>query len=150
MAATGVRRTAVGLTLLLALTACSHDKPKEIKVSPRPSGSPSPSAPADPATAEQQIRANWVAFFDPATKTAARQDLTQNGKLMAGALQELDGTRADATVEKVNFLSATRASVTYRLKKGGTPAPGTAVEQAGVWKVSAKTLCALAGAAPGC
>jgi polyisoprenoid-binding protein YceI len=70
------------------------------------------------------------------------------------------GGQVQAKVTKVEFTSATEADVTYTLTlKGATALPdasGSAVEQDGTWKVSAKTLCALvqlsgnASPVPGC
>ena len=70
------------------------------------------------------------------------------------------GGQVQAKVTKVEFTSATGADVTYTLTlKGATALPdasGSAVEQDGTWKVSAKTLCALvqlsgnASPIPGC
>jgi hypothetical protein len=123
-------------------------------------------APGDPAAATREIRQNWQKFFDPATSTADKQAVLENGDRMGPVLQAFGGDQrggqVQAQVTKVAFTSPTQATVTYDLTlKGATALPkatGTAVEQDGTWKVSANTLCALVGmsgnasasALPGC
>ncbi|WP_416975353.1 hypothetical protein [Streptomyces sp. 4F14] len=146
----GTRRVAgaaAASALLLALSACSHDPDDKLpRFTPSPSPSSSrPTAPADTAAAEQSIRANWTKFFAPGTTTAQRQNLLENGKLLAGALQTYEAA-GTVDIKGITFASDKRATVSYTLTNG-TAAPknatGTSVEQAGVWKVSASTLCAL-------
>ncbi|MCT7356784.1 hypothetical protein N4P33_32270, partial [Streptomyces sp. 15-116A] len=124
------------------------------------------SAPADRAAAEQEVRQNWEKFFDPETSLEDKATLLENGDRMAPVLQAFSGDQrmgqVQAQVTKVTFTSPTEADVAYSLTlKGATALPdasGTAVEQEGAWKVSAKTLCALvqmsgngtATAVPGC
>lgn len=113
--------------------------------------SPTATAPADVGAAETEIKQNWQRFFDPATSMEDKQTVLENGDRMAPVLQAFSGDerggQVQAKVSKVEFTSPTEANVTYDLTlKGATALPdasGTAVEQDGTWKVSAKTLCAL-------
>lgn len=173
------RGTALAAALLLflapGLAACTDDEGGG-ETPPTPSveqteqtaqpTSPAASGPADTAAAEQEIKQNWRTFFDPATSTEDKQAVLENGEQMAPVLQAFSGDerggQVQATVTGVEFTSPTEANVTYDLTlQGATALPGaagTAVEQDGTWKVSAKTLCALvtmsgnasASALPGC
>ncbi|MEU6844927.1 hypothetical protein ABZ930_23960 [Streptomyces sp. NPDC046716] len=108
-------------------------------------------APADPAAAEKQIKANWQKFFDPDVPVDQKAELLENGSAMQKVLEGFGGDgrggQVRAEVTKVDFTSPTSADVTYSLSyKGATLLPGakgTSVEQGGVWKVSVRTLCAL-------
>ncbi|GAA1404971.1 hypothetical protein GCM10009639_51460 [Kitasatospora putterlickiae] len=130
------------------------------------SPSPGATAPADPATATTEITNNWQKFFDPTTPIPEKASLLQNGDVL---LPVLEGFSQDprvgqvkAAVTKVEFTSATEATVTYELSlEGSVVAPaasGQAVLDNGIWKVSRSTLCGLlvqaAGAGgtpiPGC
>ncbi|MGV9454297.1 hypothetical protein [Streptomyces sp. NPDC003635] len=169
------RATALAAALLLflgpALAACSDDEGGGGDATP-PSPSvertisPSATAPADVGAAEQEIKQNWQKFFDPKTPLEEKQTVLENGEQMAPVLQAFSGDerggQVGAEVTEVAFTSPTEADVTYTLTlKGATALPdaaGTAVEQDGTWKVSAKTLCALvqlsgngsASPVPGC
>ena len=169
------RGTALAASLLLflapALAACSDDDGgggNETPPTPtveRTTSAPA-TAPPDAGAAEQQIKQNWAKFFDPKTSLEDKQAVLENGERMAPVLQAFSGDarggQVQAKVTKVEFTSPTAATVTYDLTlKGATALPGasgTAVEQEGTWKVSAKTLCALvtmsgnasASALPGC
>jgi len=139
---------AAAVALVLTLSACSgDDDDKQARATPSPSPSATrPTAPADTAAAEQAIRANWAKFFAPTTTARARQALLENGRLLAGALQSYDtDTAAHGTVQikKITFNSAKRATVTYTLADSPKDRTGTSVEQAGIWKISAGTLCGL-------
>ncbi|WP_369245539.1 hypothetical protein [Streptomyces sp. R41] len=145
------------LVLAAALTACSDESGGGSTAPPTPSvqqsssAQPSPTAPSDPAAAEQEIKQNWEKFFDPAVAQKDKQAVLENGDQMTKVLQSFNGDKrgrqVQAKVEKVEFTSPTDANVTYSLTlKGATALPGasgTAVEQDGTWKVSVKTLCAL-------
>jgi hypothetical protein len=154
------RGVAVVLVLVLAaaLTACSDDSgggsatpPPTPSVEQSSSAAAGPTAPADQAAAEKEIKQNWERFFDPAVSLKDKQAVLENGDRMATVLQGFSGDKrgqeVQSQVQKVQFTSATEAEVTYALLlKGATALPnaaGTAVEQNGTWKVSAKTLCAL-------
>ncbi|AMW15249.1 hypothetical protein A4E84_08820 [Streptomyces qaidamensis] len=167
------RGTAIAAALVLALApalaACSDDSGGGSESTPpTPSAertaSVTATAPADRAAAEGEIRQNWQKFFDPKTSTEEKQAVLENGDRMGPVLQAFSGDerggQVQAKVTKVEFTSATGADVTYTLTlKGATALPdasGSAVEQDGTWKVSAKTLCALvqlsgnASPVPGC
>ncbi|MEV8596731.1 hypothetical protein [Streptomyces sp. NPDC052012] len=170
------RGTALAAALILVLgpglAACGDDDDSGGAESPPPTPTPDrttsapASAPADRAAAEQEIRQNWEKFFDPETSLEDKATVLENGDRIAPVLQAFSGDQrggqVQAKVTKVAFTSPTEADVTYTLTlKGATALPdasGTAVEQDGTWKVSAKTLCALvqmsgngtATAVPGC
>ncbi|WP_175431685.1 hypothetical protein [Streptomyces hawaiiensis] len=166
------RGTAIAAALVLALApalaACSDDSGGSESTPPIPTAERTTSAPAtapaDRAAAEAEIRQNWQKFFDPKTSAEDKQAVLENGDRMGPVLQAFSGDerggQVQAKVTKVEFTSATGADVTYTLTlKGATALPdasGSAVEQDGTWKVSAKTLCALvqlsgnASPIPGC
>lgn len=110
-----------------------------------------PSAPADPAAAEKEIRQNWEKFFDPQTPVDEKKKLLQNGELLGPVLEVFSGDnragQVKAQVTGIAFTSPTEADVTFTLTlKGATALPdasGVAVDDDGTWKVSAKSLCAL-------
>ncbi|MET9735373.1 hypothetical protein ABZZ79_33490 [Streptomyces sp. NPDC006458] len=159
--------TALAAALLLflapALAACSDDEGGGESATPVPTidtptgmptvtePTPAAAAPSDPQAAEAEIKANWAKFFDPRTAPEDKLAVLENGERMAPVLQAFSGDerggRVGAKVEKVAFTSPTDANVTYSLTlQGQTALPnaaGTAVEEDGTWKVSAKTLCAL-------
>ena len=155
------RGTVVGAAALVlvlgpALAACSDDSGGGSSGAP-----PTPSveqttsapatAPADPAAATTQIKANWKKFFDPASSSADKQAVLENGDKMGPVLKAFSGDKrggqVQAVVQKVEFTSATQATVTYSLTLNGATAlpnaSGTTVQQDGTWKVSVNTLCAL-------
>lgn len=166
------RGTAIAAALILALApalaACGDDNGGGEATPPQPTADRTAtapaSAPADRAAAENEIRQNWQQFFDPKTSLQDKQAVLENGDRMGPVLQAFSGDergrQVQAKVTKIEFTSATEADVTYTLSlKGATALPdasGTAVEQDGTWKVSAKTLCALvqlsgnASPVPGC
>jgi hypothetical protein len=114
---------------------------------------PHTSAPAASATsnAQAQIKANWIAFFDPKTPVAKRISLLQDGQQFASIIHaQVSSTLASqvsATVTKVTLVSPARAKVTYTLLEGGKPVlsnqTGVAVLQNGVWKVGIASFCGL-------
>ncbi|GAA2765654.1 hypothetical protein GCM10010103_46950 [Streptomyces paradoxus] len=170
---TAGRGTAIAAALVLALApalaACSDDNGGGSESTPptptaeRTTSAPA-TAPADRAAAEAEIKQNWQKFFDPKTSTEEKQAVLENGDRMGPVLQAFSGDerggQVQAQVTKIEFTSATGANVTYTLTlKGATVLPdasGSAVEQNGTWKLSAKTLCALvqmsgnASPIPGC
>ncbi|MEU9736344.1 hypothetical protein [Streptomyces sp. NPDC048002] len=155
------RGTALAAALLLflapALAACSDDEGGGGGATPptpsveRTTSAPAATAPADAAAAEREIQENWRKFFDPATSLDDKQNVLENGEEMAPVLRAFSGDerggQVGAQVTEVAFTSPTEADVTYTLTLNGATAlpdaAGTAVEQDGTWKVSAKTLCAL-------
>ncbi|CAL9607448.1 hypothetical protein [Streptomyces sp. Tu 3180] len=152
------RGTAVAAALLLflspALAACGDggggDGPPPSPTGNRTTSAPA-DAPADRAAAEQEIRQNWEKFFDPGTSLEEKKNLLQNGDLLGPVLEAFSGDervgQVRAEVTGITFVSPTEADVTFALSlRGATVLPdasGTAVEQDGTWKVSAKSLCAL-------
>ncbi|MFI5792866.1 hypothetical protein [Streptomyces sp. NPDC051677] len=165
--------TALILLLGPVLVACGDDgggssssgTPPATSAPATPSATTPATAPADPATAERQIRQNWEKFFDPATPTRDKQAVLENGEQMGPVLQAFSGDQRGgqvaAKVEKVEFTSPTEATVTYTLTLDGAAAlphaSGKAVLQNGTWKVSVTALCALvrlsgdgSSSVPGC
>ncbi len=158
---------AAALLLLVPSAACSSGSeekpapsgPAVVPVVPTQSGEP-----ADPAAAQAEIEKNWTAVFDPKVSAEAKAKLLENGEAMAplmGAVgSDPRAQESAAKVTEVEFTSPAEAQVTYDLLVDGVPVlsgnKGTAVLQDGVWKVSAKTLCALvelsgnASPVPGC
>jgi len=165
----GVAAAAV-LILAATLTACSDEtggsdtNPPTPSVEQLTSTEPSPTAPSDAAAAEQEVKKNWVKFFDPAVAQKDKTAVLENGDEMTEVLESFSGDQrgqeVKAVVDKVEFTSPVDANVTYTLLLNGATAlpgaTGTAVEQDGTWKVSVKTLCALvtlsgnASPGPGC
>lgn len=173
----GKRRwgTALAAALLLflapALAACGDDdgggseSPPPTPTAERTTTGEA-TAPADAAQAEREVKDNWQQFFDPDTTLEEKQALLENGDQMAPVLRAFSGDerggQVGAQVTEVEFTSPTEADVTYTLTLDDATAlpdtSGTAVEQDGTWKVSAKTLCALvnlsgnasASPVPGC
>lgn len=166
---TAVWAAAAVLVLGPVAVACSDDYGNGGSSSPYTSTAPATpseaaSGPADPAAAEQQIRAAWGTFFDPAASTDEKVAVLQNGEQLRPVLSafgdDRDASRVSATVTSVEFTSPTAATVTYDLKVAGRTvlpdAKGSAVDEGGTWKVSVKALCALvelspnAQSVPGC
>ena len=160
---------ASSLALLLPVTAaCSGSSSKSgtPNAPVSPSASASATAPADPTTAEAQIRTNWAAFFNYNTPAAQSAGLLENGAALAGAIvfakkeQQQTHIRQAAKVTGVQFTGATTANVTYQLLNGSQvllpSASGVAVYADGSWKVSKATFCTLVSlgangqAVPGC
>ncbi|CAM5687897.1 hypothetical protein [Streptomyces griseomycini] len=152
------RGTAVTAALLLflapALAACGDgggDSPPPAPPADRTASAPA-SAPADRAAAEQEIRRNWEKFFAPQTSLDEKKALLENGRMLGPVLEAFSGDerirQVEAKVTDVTFTSPTEADVTFALTlRGATVLPdasGTAVEEDGTWKVSARSLCALA------
>ncbi|MFJ4789372.1 hypothetical protein [Streptomyces sp. NPDC088794] len=152
------RAGAVALALALApvLAACSDDSGGGSASAPptpsveRTTSAPA-TAPADPAAATAEVKANWEKFFDPKFSTKDKQAVLENGDEMGPVLRAFNGDerggQVQAEVTKVEFTKADEATVTYNLTLNGATAlpkaSGTSVEQDGTWKVSVNTLCAL-------
>jgi hypothetical protein len=138
-----------------ALAACSS--------SPSPSSTHSPSAPTSPATspatttptspsttgATAAITTNWETFFNISTSVPKRVSLLQDGSsfqsVIAAQAHNPLASGLTAKVTNISNVTATQAAVKYDLIVGGSKVPqtGTAVNEAGVWKVSATTFCGL-------
>jgi hypothetical protein len=103
------------------------------------------------AAIEQQIAANWVAFFNAKTPVSRRVALLQDGQdfqaiVLAQAGSTLE-SEASATVTKVALTSPVQANVTFTILLDQQPAlpdqTGLAVKQDGTWKVGVTSFCAL-------
>lgn len=140
----------------LALAACSSSSSSAPKpstpASSAPAASPSASSGSTSTSAdEQQITANWEAFFNAKTPVAKRVSLLQDGSTFASIIKSQAGSglaaTATAKVAKVTVITSSEAEVTYSILIGGTPElnnqKGTAVLQAGTWKVGLASFCNL-------
>src|SRR5215469_12814325 len=125
--------------LALTATACSSSGGSSSSSSSSPSAPPATSAPATtsaPAATSapagsssltgtaKTIATNWVAFFNPATPTATKVTLLQNGSTFAPVLQaESADPTAKTTSAKVDAVtvSGSQATVTWDLLLSGTP-----------------------------
>lgn len=144
------------LVVVPAAAGCGDDNGGGSQTSPSPTAPTAQNQPSDPAAARQEVQKNWVAFFDPKTPVEEKTRLLENGEQMRPVLQAFSGSpqaaQASVTVKNVTFTSSTQADVTYDLLVGGQPAlpdsRGTSVYQDDIWKVSAKTLCALVKLSP--
>ena len=132
------------LGAVMAVTACSS------RSGAGPSASASTTA-APTSAAVAQIKANWKAFFNPATPVAKRVSLLQNGQVFESIIKAQAGSplasSATSSVSSVTVESPAQAKVVYSILVGGSPAlknqPGVAVYQSGIWKVGDQSFCAL-------
>lgn len=116
---------------------------------------PAPKAPADPAAAEAEVRANFSKVFDSTTPQADALVLVQDAAEIAPTLEQAQaaspGGHRTVAITDVTFVSDTEASVTFDIVlEGATLLPGFiggAVFEDGVWMVSRKTNCDLAALA---
>ncbi|MFJ9716973.1 hypothetical protein ACIRPQ_13650 [Streptomyces sp. NPDC101213] len=113
--------------------------------------SPTGTAPADPDTAERDIRAAWETLFAPDSsvddRSGAVEDGPQNALMIENLFADRLGSRLRATVTSVAYTTSQDAAVGYALTRddreldpGGR---GAAVRQGGTWKVALRTVCAL-------
>lgn len=139
------------LVTALPLSACGSGKSGNSPKAGPSSPSATPTAPADPAAAAAEVKANWAAFFDGSKPAAQRIPLLQDGAQLGAALalgaKDPNASRLTAVATQVTFTSATQAAVVYKLMSRGSTllpnAEGTAVLDAGTWKVSKQTFCQL-------
>ncbi|WP_327682447.1 hypothetical protein [Kitasatospora sp. NBC_00458] len=137
--------------LASALASASASASVSASASGSASASAGGTAPADPATATNEVTANWQKFFDPTTPIPEKATLLQNGDVLLPALQGFSQDprlgQVQAKVTNVAFTSATDATVTYELSLQGSvvepAATGQAVLDNGTWKVSRSTICGL-------
>jgi hypothetical protein len=122
------------------------------------------SGPADTTSAAAAVATSFQKFFDPATPSASKLALLQNGSAFVPVLQGFASNKlasaATVTVTAVDFTGASAADVTYNLCESGTAvlpgSKGQSVLAGGVWQVSDATLCGLVklnsggAAVPGC
>ena len=95
------------------------------------------------------IKSNWETFFNASTPVAKRATLLQDGSMFPTSALAATGLAAHATAQvlAVTNVTATKATVKYNVLIAGTPALknkiGTAVHQAGTWKVGVASFCGL-------
>ncbi|MFF7948302.1 hypothetical protein [Streptomyces griseorubiginosus] len=112
---------------------------------------PTPTAPADPEQAEQDVRKAWGVLFDPGSSLAQRsavvEDGDENSLMIDNLFRDPSGGKLRAKVTSVSYTSDVHAEVAYDLRLGDrrldTGGPGAAVLQDGRWKVGLRTVCAL-------
>jgi hypothetical protein len=110
-------------------------------------------APADPAAAAAEVKANWTTFFDYRTPLAKELTLLQGGSALTPAIhtaqreQKATHLKELVKVKSVEFTSPTQATVHYSLYNGThvllANSAGVAVLDGGSWKVSKLTFCTL-------
>ena len=102
--------------------------------------------------AKAKIIADWKAFFSSKTPASEKVKLVQDGSQFAQVIKAQAGSPmaqgVTASVSSVTLNKAmTRATVVYTISIDGKPAlanqKGSAVLQAGTWKVGALSFCAL-------
>ncbi len=144
-----LRWAVVACVLAAAMAACSSSS-----TSSKPAASASASASAEATSgsaAQQQIAANWTAFFDPKTPIDKRIALLEDGQTFAPVIKAQAGSglasQASASVSKVAVTTANQARVDYSILVAGQKAlpnqSGTAVYQGGMWKVGLASFCGL-------
>jgi hypothetical protein len=159
----------LGLALALAVSACSSSgssSSSSTASAPASSAAPVSSGPVSSAPASSssgnsaaaaQITANWEKFFNSSTPLSQRVALLQNGPSFSSAIDSFSklplAGGIGAKVTGVTVTSATSATVTYSIVSGSTTLlggqSGTAVYQAGTWKVGDASLCNLFKLVPG-
>jgi len=127
-----VRRLALVLVLVVALTAC---------------GGSSKSKTADD---QAQIKSAYEKFFSGKASVSDRVALLQNGSkfkvLVSTFASNPLAKNVSATVSSVTLQGQNKAKVVYVVTFAGTSLPkqtGTAVRQGGTWKVGFASLCKL-------
>jgi hypothetical protein len=126
-----------------------------------PTGATTPTAPITTAGATagtslsgadlEQIRSNWITFFDGSKPADDKIPLLENGHVFAAVLRlQAQGPLAQgstATVLDISFLAPGRAKVSYSILVDAKPAlpnqVGLAVLEDGTWKVADASFCAL-------
>jgi hypothetical protein len=141
----------VGLGLAACSSSSSSTPPASSTSSP--AASPSASAPSSASTSgdTQAITTNWEAFFNAKTPVAKRVSLLEDGSAFSSIIKSQAGSglaaEATAQVTKVALITSSEAQVTYNILISGTPElknqNGTAVLQAGTWKVGVASFCGL-------
>ncbi|WP_052432946.1 hypothetical protein [Streptacidiphilus carbonis] len=163
-AATGAATTAAAPSASAAGSSSAAASGAAGACAPTTTPAVSGSGPADTASAGAQVAGAYQKFFDPATPSATKVGLLQNGTafvpVMTGFASNPLAAQAAVSVQKVAFTSATAADVTFNLCESGQPvlpnSTGKAVQEGGVWKVADATLCGLVklnsggAAVPGC
>jgi hypothetical protein len=137
----------------LGLAACGSSSSSTTPAASPSSPAASPAASASSAASgdAKVIAANWAAFFNAKTPVATRVGLLQDGSDFSSIIKSQAGSglaaTATAQVTKVTVITSSEAEVTYSILVGGTPElkgqKGTAVLQAGTWKVGVASFCGL-------
>jgi len=150
----------LGLVLISAMSACSSSSSSSSSsaAAAAPSSTAAPASPAasspaagGSASAVSEITANWNTFFNSATPNSKRVQLLQNGSQFTSALSAFASSplasAVTSKVDSVTLSSATKAKVKYDLAAMGSTvakgAAGSAVLQAGTWKVGDDVFCGL-------
>jgi hypothetical protein len=116
--------------------------------SPAPVGA----QPSSGAAAQASVKADWTAFFDPATPIAQRTVLLQNGDKFTSYLRvQAQPGVAHLTTEQVTAVTliGTQATVTYNILINGVTngglsnQTGDAIFSNGTWQVSDPDFCNL-------
>ena len=105
------------------------------------------------ASAEAQVKHNWLEFFNPSTPPSTTVSLLQNGTKFAAVInaeaKSPFAKEASATVSAVKLKGPATATVTYSLKVAGQPVPGltnatgTAIKTGTTWQVADASFCQL-------
>ena len=101
------------------------------------------------------VATNWVTFFDPATPTATKLTLLENGSkfsaVLAGQATSAQGKETAAQVTAVT-VAGSSANVTWSLLLSGIPVlkgqKGQAILTKGVWQVADSSFCGLLSMQP--
>jgi hypothetical protein len=118
---------------------------------------------ADEATTKA-ITDAYTVVFNGSAPPAERAALVENGQtflpVLEASVANPQSTGTTATVSNVTLVDANNANVTWTLNSNGAPVlpdqTGQSINDAGTWKVSAATFCALlaiqggGGPTPGC
>jgi hypothetical protein len=144
---------ALGASLIavVAVAACGGSSPSPTSSSPSATSPTPTSTTSSPSAvgATAAITTNWETFFNIKTSVAKRVSLLQDGSqfetVIAAQQHSPLATGLTAKVTSISNITATQADVKYNLIVGGSKVPqtGTAVYEAGTWKVSATTFCGL-------
>ena len=101
------------------------------------------------------VATNWVTFFDPATPTATKVSLLENGSKFSAVLAgEATNAQAKETAAQVTAVTVTgsTASVTWSLLLSGMPVikgqKGQALLNNGTWQVADSSFCGLLSMQP--
>jgi hypothetical protein len=137
--------------LTAGIAACSSSPSSPSSSSPPSSTPASSEATSSPPTAgaAATITKNWVTFFNGKTPVATRVSLLQDGTQFpkASLAPSSLSSGASAKVLSVTGITSSSATVKYDILLDGTPAlknqVGTAVLQAGTWKVGVSNFCSL-------
>ena len=139
--------------LILGLLAGCGSSSQPSKSSAAASHAPSSTATNSAAATTAQISTIWTEFFSGKTPAAQKEALLQNGAALAPIIAAQASSpmalSTTASVSKVTLTATDQAQVVYTISLGGKPAltnqTGTAVQEAGAWKVGTASFCQLLG-----